>query len=724
MTGIPIMLGLQNPAYSFAIPEVRPPVLFYFKILNMYHSEEEKYLNKKTHELLQLANNKPVKKELAEAIIELLKKIIIFHEYKYYVENFPVIEDTDFDKLEQLLRNIEKTWPELLTSDSPTQRVGKDISTGFTQVRHRNMMLSLSNTYSKEELFEFDQRLKKLFGSPFSYVCELKFDGVAISITYQHGKFIHAITRGDGVQGDNVSNNVKTIRSIPLQLKGNDFPADFDIRGEIIMTRAGFNKLNKERKELGETEFANPRNSASGTLKILDPQLVAKRPLDCYFYYLTGNDLKIDSHYENLQQAKKWGFKISEHIRLCQSIDDVFEYLEYWEKNRKTLPFDTDGVVIKVDSLNMQKKAGFTAKSPRWATAFKFKTERVKTRLLSVSYQVGRTGAITPVANLEPVLLGGTTVKRASLHNADQIEILDLHLNDMVFVEKGGEIIPKIVGVNFENRDNKAEKIVFIDKCPECNSDLVRKDEEANHYCPNEDGCPPQIKGKILHFIGRKTMNIAFADATVDLLYEKGLVKNVADIYLLTEKDISQLERYGEKSAKNILTSINESRKVAFENVIFALGIRYVGETVAKTLARQFINIDNLANASVEQLKEAEEIGDRIAESVFSWFRKKENIAIISALKNAGLQFNYIQEEKIKSNKLEGKTFVVSGIFSVSRDDIKHLIEIHGGKNTGSVTGKTDYLLAGENMGPSKLATAEKLGVKILSEDEFYLMIN
>jgi len=690
----------------------------------MFTADEEKYYLKKTNELLQLINKVVLNYQIAETIIDSLRKTIIFHEHKYYVQNQPLIEDIDFDKLEKFLRDIENNFPELKSQDSPTDRVGADISEGFKQVKHRHFMLSLSNTYSVQELYEFDNRLKKILSEYFSYICELKFDGTAISVTYQDGVFVRAVTRGDGVQGDDVSNNVKTIRSIPLKLKGKDYPAEFEIRGEIFMSREGFRKLNEERRENDEAEFANPRNSAAGTLKILDHRIVAKRPLDCYFYYLIADNPPSDSHYHNLLTAKNWGFKISEHIRQCADINEVAEYLNYWDEERKKLPFDTDGVVIKIDSYRQQQMAGFTAKSPRWATAFKFKTERVATRLLSVSYQVGRTGSITPVANLEAVLLGGTTVKRASLHNADQILLLDIHENDIIFVEKGGEIIPKIVGVDYDKRTSGSKAVAFIEYCPECNSVLERKEGEANHYCPNEDSCPPQIKGKILHFIGRKAMNIGFAEATVDLLFEKKLLQTVADIYLLKKEDISILERFGEKSADNIIKSINESKSIAFEQLLYALGIRYAGETVAKTLARHFKNIESIASATREQLIEVEEIGDRIAESVFNWFRNEKNIEILSCLKEAGLQFSINEDEANVSNKLSGKSFVVSGVFSISRDELKRLIEINGGKNLSSVTANTNYLLAGDKMGPAKLETAQKLGVNIIGEDEFFQMLS
>lgn len=685
---------------------------------------DEKYFLKKTNEFLQISEEK-LDRQLAESVAEPLRQVIQYHEFLYYVLNQPLISDYDYDKLEHLLITIEKRFPDLADPLSPTQRVGNDLIQGFRQIHHKNPMLSLSNTYDENELFEFDDRIKKnLYNEDYQYVCELKFDGAAISIIYENYKFQYAVTRGDGIKGDDVSNNVKTIKSIPLKILGTDFPSSFEIRGEIFISKENFKLLNEERIESGEPPFANPRNSAAGSLKILDPRIVAGRKLDCYMYYLISDSLPSDSHYENMQQCKKHGFKVSEHIKKCNNISEVIAYLKYWEKERKNLPYDTDGVVIKIDSVRQQKILGYTAKSPRWATAFKFKTERVKTQLLSIDFQVGRTGSITPVANLKPVLLGGTIVKRATLHNADQIEILDLHLNDMVYVEKGGEIIPKIVGVDHESRNPDAQPVRFIENCPDCHAPLVRREGEANHYCPNETNCPTQIKGKILHFISRKAMNIGFAEATVDLLYEKNLVRNPADIYQLKKEQIAALERFGEKSAENILESIDKSRQVPFSNVLFALGIRYVGETVAKTLANHFKSIENLIMAEKTELAEVEEIGEKIAESIYNWFRKEENIKLIERLKNAGLQMNVKESPAELSDRLAGKTFVVSGVFSIDRDQLKNLIELHGGKILSSVSANTNFLLAGNNMGPAKFEKAQKLGITILSEEEFFKMIS
>ena len=685
--------------------------------------DDEKYFLKKTYEFLQIKEEN-LNRQLAEYLVEPLRQVIRFHENLYYVKYQPLIPDYDYDRLEHLLKTIETHFPELQDPLSPTQRVGTDLVQGFRQIPHKNPMLSLSNTYAENELIEFDNRIRKALNEDFQYVCELKFDGAAISVFYENHSFQYALTRGDGIQGDDVSSNVKTIKSIPLKIKGDGFPANFEIRGEIFLSRDNFNKLNEERREAGEPEFANPRNSAAGTLKILDPKIVARRKLDCFMYYLISDHLPSDSHYENLMSCKRQGFKISDHIRKCNNIKEVIEYLTYWETERKKLPFDTDGVVIKVDSVRQQKILGFTAKSPRWAVAYKFKTERARTKLLSVDYQVGRTGSITPVANLEPVYLGGTTVKRATLHNADQIEILDLHLGDWVYIEKGGEIIPKIVGVDVESRNTGAEQVRFITHCPECNTALIRKEGEANHYCPNEDHCPPQIKGKILHFIGRKAMDIGFAEATVDVLYEKNLIRNPADIYDLKKEQIAVLERFGEKSAENILESIRKSLEVPFSKVLFALGIRYVGETVAKILARNFSSIDHLMKAEKEELAETEEIGEKIAESVYNWFRKEENIRLIERLRQAGVQMSVKEENDILSNRLGGKSFVVSGVFSISREELKKMIEQHGGKNVSGVSGSTDFLLAGDKMGPAKLEKVQKLGIKIISEEDFYNMIN
>ncbi|NOZ46875.1 MAG: NAD-dependent DNA ligase LigA [Chlorobi bacterium] len=660
-----------------------------------------------------------------QARILQLRKEIEMHNYKYYVLSNPEISDFDYDMLMNELIELENRFPELSDENSPTQRIGSDIDKEFKQVTHKYPMLSLGNTYSEDEIMEFDQRIKKLIGSIFSYVCELKFDGTSIGLTYEKGELTRAVTRGDGNKGDDVTSNVKTIKSIPLKLFGNEYPNDFEIRGEIYFTHKSFQQLNTEREEIGEPAFVNPRNAASGTLKMHNSAAVAKRNLECYLYYLLSDELPSDSHYQNLVKAKSWGFRVSEYMKPCPSITQVLEYIKYWEKERNNLPYDIDGIVIKVDSLKQQRQLGFTAKSPRWAISYKFKAERVLTKLLSVDYQVGRTGSITPVANLEPVFLAGTTVKRATLHNADQMALLDLHENDLVYVEKGGEIIPKIVGIDKEKRPKNSKAIKFIEYCPECNTPLVRPEGEANHYCPNEDSCPPQIKGKLEHFVSRKAMNIGTAEATIDLLYKEGILKNIADFYDLKKEDIISLERFAEKSAENLIQSIEESKKVSFERVLYALGIRYVGETVAKKLAFSLINIDALINASFDELITIDEIGERIAKSIISFFKKSSNVSIINRLKNNGLQFaiDTLLQNK-KTDKLGNQTFVISGVFEKhSRDELKSLIELNGGKNTGSVSKKTNYLLAGENIGPSKLEKARKFGIKIISEDDFLNMI-
>ncbi len=657
--------------------------------------------------------------------INYLREQLAHHNYLYYVKAQPEISDYEYDVLIKELQELETTHPEFFDPNSPTQRVGSDINKEFKQVRHKYQMLSLSNTYNEGELRDFDQRVRKLIGKSPEYVCELKFDGTAIGLSYENGVFVRAVTRGDGVSGDDVSDNVRTIKSIPLKLRGNDYPAEFEIRGEIFMPRKVFEELNKQRIEAGEEPYINPRNTAAGSLKLQNSAEVAKRKLDCYLYYMLGEKLPSDSHFENLQYAKKWGFKISEHIKLAQNIDEVLEYIHYWEEHRKNLAYDIDGIVIKVDSLALQNQLGFTAKSPRWAISYKFLAERVATKLLSVDYQVGRTGAITPVANLEPVFIAGTTVKRASLHNADQIELLDLHINDTVFVEKGGEIIPKVVGVDKENRPDDAQKITYITHCPECGTELVREEGEAKHYCPNEFACPPQIKGKIEHFISRKAMNIDGLGAeTIDLLFDNSLVRNIADLYELKKEQLIPLERMGEKSAENIIKGIEASKQVPFHRVLYALGIRYVGEAVAKKLAEHFENIDALAAASFDDLIAVDEIGEKIAESVMDYFAAEHNQKLIERLKKYGLQFVAENEGNKKSDKLKGLNIVISGVFQKhSRDEYKELINLNGGKNTSSISKKTDFLLAGEKMGPAKLEKAKKMGVKIINEDEFLEMI-
>jgi DNA ligase (NAD+) len=637
-----------------------------------------------------------------------------------------VLSDYDFDMLLEELVKLEKQYPEFLSPQSPSLRVGGGLTKEFKTVKHRYSMLSLGNTYSEEELKEFDERVAKTLSASYEYVCELKYDGVAIGITYLNGVLHQAVTRGDGEKGDEVTTNVKTIRSIPLQLRGEGYPAEFEIRGEIVMPRKVFDQINKEREENGELLLANPRNSAAGTLKMQDSAVVAKRTLDCYLYFILGEDLPFQSHFDNLEAARSWGFKVPTYTRKVDSIQKVFEFIRHWDTARHDLPFDIDGVVIKVNSYEQQKALGFTAKSPRWAIAYKFKAEQVSTKLESIVYQVGRTGSITPVANLHPVQLGGTTVKRASLHNADIIEKLDVRIGDSVFVEKGGEIIPKIIGVDSSKRPAGAVKTEFITHCPECNTVLVRAEEEANHFCPNESGCPPQIKGRLEHFTSRRAMNIDSLGAeTIDLLYQAGLVKNVADIYDLKKEDILKLERMAEKSASNLIAGIAESKQIPFERLLFALGIRHVGETTAKKLAYYFKNSQALMEASVDQLLEVGDIGERIAQSMCRFFREAPNKEVLERLQEKGLNFK-LSEEALSgiSDKLKGLTFVISGKFNrISRDDLKKRIEQNGGKSVGSVSGKTSYLVAGEEMGPEKLKKAEKLGVKIIGEDEFLVML-
>jgi DNA ligase (NAD+) len=644
---------------------------------------------------------------------------------QYYVFAQPLIGDFEFDQMMQELLRLEQAYPEYYSQSSPSARVGSDHNKEFEQVAHRYPMLSLSNTYSEEEIREFDDRTRRSLTENFEYVCELKFDGVSISLTYENGLLSKAVTRGDGEKGDVVTENVKTIQSVPLKLKGNDYPSDFEIRGEIILPHAVFDKLNMEREDIGEAPFANPRNAAAGTLKLQNSSMVAKRPLDSFLYYLLGENLPFDNHYDNLMKVKEWGFKVSENMQKCKNVDEVLAFIKYWDKKRKDLPYDTDGAVIKINSIRQQQILGFTAKSPRWAIAYKFKAEQVSTELLSIDYQVGRTGAITPVANLKPVQLAGTVVKRASLHNADQMELLDIRIGDTVLVEKGGEIIPKIVSVDKSKRELFSEPLVFINKCPECGTPLIRSEGEAAHYCPNETDCPPQIKGKIEHFVSRKAMDINCAEATIDLFYNKGLIHNVADLYTLKRPDLVKLERFGEKSTANLLNSIEISKKVPFQRVLFALGIRYVGETVAKKLAEHFRNLENLMSASIDELIDAEEIGSTIASSIRNYFENPKNLQIVDRLKNAELQFE-VQENEVLllSEKLNGKNIIISGTFEKhSREELKSLIESHGGKNVSSISQQTSYLLAGDKIGPSKLDKVKKLNIPIISEDEFLKMI-
>ncbi|HEX9151177.1 MAG TPA: NAD-dependent DNA ligase LigA, partial [Flavobacterium sp.] len=639
----------------------------------------------------------------------------------------PVISDYEFDLKLKQLQDLESKYPEYFDENSPTQRVGGAITKNFQTVAHEHRMYSLDNVYSKEELIDWQKRIQKVLGDvPLEYTCELKYDGASISITYENGKLKRAVTRGDGFQGDDVTNNIKTIKSIPLKLKGN-FPEKFDVRGEIILPFAGFEKMNQDLIEIGELPYSNPRNTASGSLKLQDSAEVAKRPLDCLLYFLIGNNLPFKSQFEGLETARQWGFKAPKEAKLAHNLEEVFQYIEYWDTHRHALPYETDGVVVKVNSFHYQDELGFTAKSPRWAIAYKFKSEQVSTKLNSISYQVGRTGAITPVANLEPVQLAGTIVKRASLHNADQIEKLDIRVGDTVFVEKGGEIIPKIIAVDLSKRPENTHPTKYITHCPECHTALVRSEGEANHYCPNFYGCPPQIIGRIQHYISRKAMDIeGLGGETVALLFNNGLVHNYADLYELTVEQILPLERMAQKSAENLVKGVENSKSIPFERVLFALGIRFVGETVAKKLAKHYKNIDALSQATLMDLILVDEIGERIAQSVIDFFENQENRTIIERLKKHGVQFEIF--EKVNPNatdKLSGKTFVVSGVFEqFSRDDLKKAIEDNGGKVGSSISAKTEYVVAGDNMGPAKLEKANKLNVPIISEDDFMKMIN
>lgn len=657
--------------------------------------------------------------------IAALREALDKYNHAYYVLSAPEIPDKVFDEMMKELEELENIYPQYADPHSPTQRVGSDLSKEFEQVAHIYPMLSLGNTYSEGEVSDFYERTSRTLNEPFEIVCELKYDGTSISLTYEQGRLIRAVTRGDGSKGDDVTANVKTIRSVPLKLMGDNYPEYFEIRGEILLPWAEFERINKERESQEEPLFANPRNAASGTLKQQNPTIVAARKLDAYFYYLIGDNLPAEGHYENLQLARSWGFKVPDVIRKCSTLDEVFTYINHWDKDRKNLPVATDGIVLKVNSLRQQKNLGFTAKSPRWAIAYKFQAERALTRLNSVSFQVGRTGAITPVANLEPVQLSGTVVKRASLHNADIIAGLDLHIGDQVYVEKGGEIIPKIVGVDMGSRFMVGDKVQFCKICPECGTPLVRPEGEAAHYCPNEMGCPPQIKGKIEHFVTRKAMDINAGPETVDALFEAGLIRNVADLYDLKYADLLRLERWADTSAKKFLTSLEESKQVPFERVLYGLGIRYVGETVAKRLAGTFHTMEALESAPLDLLVTVDEIGGRIAQSVTDFFANEESHKLVNRLKEAGLQMSISEEVMAnRSDKLNGLTIVISGTFVLhSRDEYKVMIEKNGGKNSGSVSGKTDYILAGDNMGPAKLEKAAKLGVKIINETDFLKLI-
>lgn len=659
--------------------------------------------------------------------IDRLREELHQHNYNYYVLNAPVISDREFDMLMKELQDLESRHPEHFDENSPSMRVGSDINKDFTQVQHKYPMLSLGNTYSEADVKDFYERVRKALNEPFEICCEMKFDGTSISLTYENGKLVRAVTRGDGVQGDDVTDNVKTIRTIPLVLKGDGYPKEFEIRGEILMPWNVFEELNREREAREEPLFANPRNAASGTLKLQNSAAVAARHLDAYLYYLLGDNLPCDGHYENLQEAARWGFKVSDITRKVQTLEEVFKFINYWDVERKNLPVATDGIVLKVNSLRQQRNLGYTAKSPRWAIAYKFQAEQALTRLHTVSYQVGRTGAITPVANLDPVQLSGTIVKRASLHNADIIQSLDLHINDMVYVEKGGEIIPKITGVDITQRQPDSQKVTFITHCPECGSPLVRYEDEAAHYCTNETACPPQIKGKIEHFISRRAMNIeGLGPETVDQFYQHGLIHNAADLYELTEDQLIGLERMGKKSAQNIIQGIEQSKQVPFERVLFALGIRFVGETVAKKLAKAMHSIDKLAAATLDELIQLDEIGGKIAQSILNYFANEANRDLIEHLRRAGVQLALTEETlSAQTDKLKGMSIVISGVFAKhSRDEYKQMIEQNGGKNVGSISSKTSFILAGENMGPSKLEKAQKLGVRIIDENEFLQMLD
>jgi DNA ligase (NAD+) len=665
----------------------------------------------------------------AKKRIESLSSELKQHNYNYFVLAMPTISDFDFDKKLEELSALEKEFPEYADSDSPTQKVGGDITKEFVTVKHRWPMLSLGNTYNEQELLDFDQRIRKAIGDNFEYVCELKFDGLSISLTYEDGKMVRAVTRGDGIQGDDVTTNVRTINTIPKRLHNGGYPDEFEIRGEVFMHLKAFERLNAERLENGELTYANPRNFASGTLKMQDSSEVAKRPLDCFLYFLYTDKLLFKTHWESLQAVKSWGFHVNEHSRLCGNIDEVFSFINHWDKNRFGLSYDIDGIVIKVNSYAQQQELGFTAKSPRWAIAYKYKAAQAETELLSVSYQVGRTGAVTPVANLKPVVLAGTTVKRATLHNADEIEKrLKLHEGDWVYVEKGGEIIPKIISVNLDKRNPSAPAIHYIKNCPVCHTLLERKEGEAAFYCPNDEGCPPQIVGKMQHFIGRKAMNIdGLGDETIETLYQKGFICHISDIYDLHQhsEELKQLGRFGEKSINNMLEGIEKSKQMPFEKVLFGLGIRYVGETVAKKLVAHFKTIDNLASASFEELIVAEEIGERIAHSLITYFSGEKHKEEIEKLKAQGLQFVSDEKEVIlESEKLSGKTFIISGVFeNYSRDELKDIIEQNGGKIVSSISAKLNYLVAGDNMGPAKLEKAQKLNIPIISDAELLGMV-
>ena len=660
-----------------------------------------------------------------ELKIHQLRDALTHHNYRYYVLSDPELSDKLFDEMMAELEQLETAHPQFADPHSPTQRVGSDISKEFTQVAHVYPMLSLGNTYSETEVSEFYERTERALNEPFEIIAELKYDGTSISVTYESGRLVRAVTRGDGANGDDVTANVKTIRSIPLTLMGDSYPESFEIRGEILMPWHVFEQLNKEREAQEEPLLANPRNAASGTLKQLNPKVVASRKLDAYFYYMMGEQLPTTTHYDNMNEARRWGFKVPDTMRKCNSLQEVFDYIAYWDVERKNLPVATDGIVLKVNALRQQKNLGFTAKSPRWAISYKFQAERAATTLNSVSFQVGRTGAVTPVANLEAVQLSGTTVRRASLHNDDIIQSLDLYIGDQVFVEKGGEIIPKIVGVDKEARFMIGDKVSFVKNCPECNTPLVREAGEAAYYCPNEFGCPPQIKGRIEHFVTRKALNIGTGPETVDAFYKAGLITDVADLYTLQSAAMLNIEGWQAKSVNNLLKSVEESKQIPFARVLFGLGIRFVGETVAKRLAINFHSIENLSEATFEQLTNTDEIGERIAQSVISYFANEKNSDLVARLKAAGLQMAIAEEQlAAQSDKLKGLAIVISGTFEQhSRDEYKTMIEQHGGKNVASVSGKTSFIVAGDNMGPAKLEKAKKLNIKVINESELLKMI-
>jgi DNA ligase (NAD+) len=663
--------------------------------------------------------------EKAQLRINELRKVLQQHNYAYYVKSEPSISDFEYDLLINELQTLESLYPQFDDENSPSRRVGSDLNREFESFNHHYPMLSLGNSYNREELSEFDQRIQKTIGDNFSYFCELKYDGVAVALSYVNGKLNRALTRGDGSRGDDVTHNIRTIRSIPLQLKGAEIPTEFEIRGEVIFPIKDFERLNSERELRGETPFANPRNAASGSLKMQNSSLVAKRPLDCLFYYIPGEQELFETQHESLEAARSWGFKVPEYNLQASSIREVFDFIDHWEAARNKLPFEIDGVVIKVDSIHLQNQLGFTAKTPRWAISYKFKAEQATSKLLSIDFQVGRTGAVTPVANLEPVQLAGTTVKRASLHNADQIALLDIRLGDSVYVEKGGDIIPKIVGVEKSRREPDSETFHFLSTCPECATKLDRAEDEAAHYCPNISGCPPQIKGRIEHFISRKAMDINAAEATIDLLFREGLVKDPSDLYNLNILQLKDLERFGEKSAHRLINSIQESREIPFPRVLYALGIRYVGETVARKLAEAKLSMEQLMEADQEGLEQIDEIGERIAQSLLSYFSVEGNMMLIERLKSAGLQMEMRPLTEKSSELLAGKTFVISGVFiQHTRDELKMIIEQHGGKNSASISARTDYILAGENMGPSKYQKAQKLEITIITEEQFLAMLD